>query len=56
MDYRKKNATSVTEALKFSVVSAVPSEVIKNYYVRFHVLMTLTMKITIFWDVIPCSQ
>jgi len=47
MDYRK-NSTSVTEALKFNTVSAVPSEVIKNYYVRFHVLMTMTMKITIF--------
>ena len=30
------------------MVSAVPSEVIKNYYVRFQVLMTETMKITIF--------
>ena len=55
MDYWK-NATSVTEALKFNMVSAAPSEVIKNYYVRFHVLMTVTMKVTIFWDVMPCSQ
>ena len=46
--YYRKNATSVTEALKFNMVSAVPSEVIKNFYVRFHVLMTVTMKITIF--------
>ena len=43
MDYRK-NAISVTEALKFNMVSAVPSEVIKYYYVRFQVLMTVTMK------------
>ena len=30
MDY-KKNATSVIEALKFNMVSAVPREVIKIY-------------------------
>ena len=38
------------------MVSAVPSEVVKHNYVRFHILMTVTMKITIFWDVMPSSQ
>ena len=54
MNYRV-NAISVTETFKFTMANAVPNAVIKNYYVTFQVLMAVTMKITRFWDVMPCS-
>jgi hypothetical protein len=31
------------------------NEEIHNSYVRFHVLTAASMKLRIFWDVLPCS-